>query len=137
MEMRLAAALICATIMSVGPALASNETEIVARIQQAVNACNRNDVAAFKRYLTPSPVAMDEVPPYHFQGAHALSDWENAYSADSSKNAITDPVITLRKATDIEVSGTHAYVVWPATYSYKQAGQPSQHNGIITFALEK
>ena len=53
------------------------------------------------------------------------------------KNAITDPVITLHKATHIDVTGTHAYVVWPTTYSYKQAGKPTQHDGIITFALEK
>ena len=138
--MRLALALVCAALISAGPALAaekSDRIEIVARIRAAVDACNRKDVTAFARYLTPSPIAVTETPPSPSQCAYALSDLEAAYEVDSGKNAVTEPEITLLRVKDIEISGTHAYVVWPAAYGFKQAGKRAEQYSTITVALEK
>jgi len=153
--MRLALALVCAALVSAGPARAaerpalaserSDKIEIVARIREAVDACNRHDVTALTGYLMPLPIVMDQVPPYQFQGqfqgTHAFPGWETSYDADSRadsrKNAITEPEITLLRVKDIEITGTHAYVVWPAAYGFKQAGKRSEHYSTITVALEK
>ena len=61
-----------------------------------------------------------------------------AYDADVKKNGITDGFVTLGKPRHVDVVGDHAYVVVPATYTWKQNGKPMKESGsTFTLALQK
>ncbi len=81
---------------------------------------------------------IDEFPPYAWQGPTACSDWANDFDANSKKDGITQPVVTLGKARHLEVTGERAYVVVPANYNFKRNGNPIAETGSTwTVALQK
>ena len=135
--MRAVLAFICAMIVLAGPAHASDRDDILSLIQQGIDSFNKGDPAAAAPHFLKSPVIIDDLPPYHFRGPTAMSDWGKSYDADSKKNAITEPSMKLLQVADVEISGTHAYVAWPAIYSFKQAGKPTQQDCSITVVLQK
>jgi hypothetical protein len=120
-------------------ALSSDETEVLSRIQQTIDAANRNIDTALASNFMPSVVLVDDLAPYVFQGpaADAILEWTNAYGADSVKNCITDFSMQLLKPRRVEVSGDRAYIVLPAVYSFKQRLRPMQKRGTITATLER
>jgi len=131
--------MICFTNLVATPALASNETEVLSRVQQTIDAANRNIDAALASNFTPSVVLVDDLAPYVFRGpaADAILEWSNVYGADSAKNSITDFSMKLLKPKRVEVSGDRAYIVLPAVYSFKQRLKPMQKRGTITATLER
>ena len=120
-------------------ALSPDETEVLSRIQQTIDAANRNIDSAPASNFMPSVVLVDDLAPYVFQGpaADAILEWRNAYDADSVKNSITDFSMQLLKPRRVEVSGDRAYIVLPAVYSFKQRLKPMQKRGTITATLER
>lgn len=95
--LRVVFVLLCMIITAISPALASDKDDAIARVRQAIDAWNKGDTAAVTPHLMPSLVIIDDLAPNHFQGANAVSDWLEAYAADSAKNAITDPSEQLSK----------------------------------------
>jgi hypothetical protein len=75
-------------------------------------------------------------PPYAWQGATACADWANDFDAFNKKDGITDPIATLGKPRHVDITGDRAYVVVPATYTYKQNGKKVTESGsTLTVAL--
>jgi hypothetical protein len=132
-------ALIRFTSLAATPALASDETDVLSRMQQTIDAANRNIDAALASNFMPSVVLVDDLAPYVFRGpaADAILEWSNAYGADSAKNSITDFSMKLLKPRRVKVSGDRAYIVLPAAYSFKQHLKPMQKRGTITATLER
>jgi hypothetical protein len=120
-------------------ALSSDETEVLSRMHQTIDAANRNIDTALASNFMPSVVLVDDLAPYVFQGpaADAILEWTNAHGADSVKNSITDFSMQLLKPRRVEVSGDRAYIVLPAVYSFKQRLRPMQKRGTITATLER
>jgi hypothetical protein len=118
-------------------ALASDRTDVLAKMQQSIDGFNTNDSAAMAANLMPSLVILDDLPPFHFQGPNAPSDWGNAFSAKAEEDEITEPGMKLLDATYVNVRGNHAYAVVPAIYSFKERNEPIQQDCIITAVLEK
>jgi hypothetical protein len=135
--LRLVFAFACITTMIGNPALASDKEDVISRVQQIVEAYNKNDPAAVTAHLMPSFVIIDDLAPNLFQGRNVVSDWGKANADDSAKNGITDPWMKLSKATYVNVSATHTYVVFPAVYSFKQSSKLSRQKCVITAVLEK
>jgi hypothetical protein len=52
-------------------ALASDRTDVLAKMQQSINGFNTNDTAAMAANLMPFLVIVDDLPPFHFQGPNA------------------------------------------------------------------
>ena len=81
---------------------------------------------------------IDEFPPYAWSGSGACSQWGKDYDADAKKNSVTDPSVWFGTAKHLDISGDRAYVVLPASYSYKQNGKPVKEAGAtLTIALQK
>jgi hypothetical protein len=81
---------------------------------------------------------IDEFPPYAWSGSGACSQWGKDYDADAKKNSVTDPSVWLGAAKHLDITGERAYVVLPASYSYKQNGKPVKEAGAtLTIALQK
>jgi hypothetical protein len=132
-------AMICFTSLAATPALASDEADVLSRMQQTIDAANRNIDAPLASNFMPSVVLVDDLAPYVFRGpaADAILEWSKAYGADSAKNSITDFSMKLLKPRRVKVSGDRAYIVLPAVYGFKQRLKPMQKRGTITATLER
>jgi hypothetical protein len=119
-------------------AAASDNTDIMATVHQFTDSLNKGDTkTALTACATPSSI-IDEFPPHEWQGATACADWARDFETYNQKNRITDPMATLGKPKHVDITGDRAYVVVPATYTYKQDGKRVTESGsILTVALQK
>ncbi len=130
-----------AIALVVGPAAASDKSEkadVMATVNQFINGINKGDTkSALAACAAPASI-IDEFPPYGWQGATACADWANDFDADNKKNGVTDSFATLSKPRHVDITGDRAYVVVPATYTYKQKGKRVTESGsTLTVALQK
>jgi hypothetical protein len=136
--MRIFAMLAAALAWSVVPALAAAPAGPMDPVNQFVDGMNHNNMKSAAAAYTPTASIIDEFPPHHWQGATAFADWSRDFGADSKKNGITDPWVTLGQPLQNVVTGDRAYVVVPTTYSFKQRGMSMRESdSIMTFALQK
>ena len=127
-----------AVVMAVGSSAASEKTDVMAPVHQFIDAVNKGDTKTALAACAAQASIVDEFPPYAWQGATGCSDWSNDFDAFNKKNGITDPVAKLGKPTHIDVTGDRAYVVIPASYTYRQNGKRTTESGsIMTVALQK
>jgi hypothetical protein len=129
-------------LMTIGTATAAEPTSddkarVVSLVKEAVDAWSRNDIEGAKRHMSPSVVLLDSTAPYIFQGPTAVADWVKAYAVESKALDISDSWQTLGEPTEVDVDGTHAYVVLPAVYGFKQHGEPVRVNATVTVVLGK
>jgi len=107
-------------------------------VQQFVDAFNAGDSAKALAQCTDEMAIVDEFPPHEWHGAGALQRWLGDYGVDAKRNGISEGVVTLGKATHVDVSGVYAYAVIPADYAFKRNGEKvAEHGSIFTFALHK
>jgi hypothetical protein len=124
--------------IAAGLAAASEKSDVMAPVHQFVDAGNKGDTKAALAACAAQASIIDEFPPHAWQGATACSDWWNDFDAYNKKNGITDGIVTLGKSRHIDITEDRAYVVVPATYSYKQNGKQVTESGAIwTLALQK
>jgi SnoaL-like domain len=119
-------------------AAADDKTDIMATVHQFTDGLNKGDTkTALSACAAPSSI-IDEFPPHEWQGATACADWANDFEAYNKKSGISDPIAKLGKPKHVDITGDHAYVVIPATYTYKQNGKRVTESGsIMTVALQK
>jgi ketosteroid isomerase-like protein len=112
---------------------------VLAPINKFLDSFNAGDMKAAE--ATHAGIAhltiIDEVPPFVWYGPTAFRAWSTDLGKDSTKNGITDQVVTLGTPTRIENDGEHAYVVAPAVYTFKQRGTPMRESAQMTFVLRK
>lgn len=112
---------------------ASDTSGVTAAIEHAVVAFNKGDMNAWTAACDSPASIIDNFSPFKWQGSRACADWASAYTANAKKNGITNGVVTLGTPWHVLVDGEHAYVVYPATFTYKQRGKQMKDNA--TFAL--
>jgi hypothetical protein len=130
----------CLAALSISPAFASDQSDVLKRMQQTIDEANQNiDPAKLAENFTPSVVLVDDLAPYVFSGApeEALGAWFKAYGADADRNGISGFSMQLLKPRDIEVTDGHAYIVLPAVYHFKQHNKAARIRGVITATLDK
>jgi hypothetical protein len=98
-----------AVMLAAGPAVASDQTDALAAVTQFIDGFNKGDVKTALAICAATAAIIDEFPPYSWQGPTACSDWANDFDANSKKEKITDPVVTLGKAKHVDVTGDRAY----------------------------
>lgn len=131
------AALFAITVAA-GPAAASDEADVIARLQQYAAVFNEGDMQKALAYCAAQSAIIDEFPPYQWQGAMGCADWARDLDAFRKQNAITDPIVTLGRPTAVMVTGDRAYVVVPSDLAYMQNGKPAAERGAIwTVTLQK
>lgn len=124
--------------LAAGPLLASDNTEVMATVNQLVDAFNKGDTKAVVAGSTDEMCIVDEFPPYEWHGAGTCLKWLADYDADAKKNGITEGKVAISKPRHVAVTGDRAYVVVPASYTYKQKGKPIKETGATwTFTLQK
>jgi hypothetical protein len=121
----------------VSPAFASGKTDVMAVVHQFGDSLNKGDVKTALAACAAQSSIVDEFPPYHWQG-NACADWANDFDAFNKQSGITDAIVTLGKPRHVDITGDRAYVVVPATYTFKQHGKRMTESGsTLTVALQK
>jgi ketosteroid isomerase-like protein len=119
-------------------AVAQDNSAVIARIHQFVDAFNHGDTKAMVAASADQVSIIDEFPPHSWSGAGAIAKWMSDYDADAKKNGITDGVVTIGSPRHIDVTADRAYVVVPSDYTYKQNGKVVKETGsIFTVVLQK
>ena len=122
----------------VGLAAASEQSVVLATVHQFIDGLNRSDVKSLVAACASPASIIDDFPPHTWQGPTACGDWAHAFDAANKRYKITDGIVTLATPWHVDVTGDRAYVVAPATYTYKQNGKPVRESGsILTVALKR
>ena len=124
-------------VVGMGPAIASQETDVMAPVHQFVDGFNKSDVKMCQSGCADQVFIIDDFPPHEWHGAGAISNWLNDYDAYARRNGITDGFVTLGKPRDIDITGVHAYVVVHTNFSLKKKGRLVKETGLMTLALHK
>lgn len=117
---------------------ASNSSGATAAVGRALAAFNRGDLKAWAASCTSPASVIDDFPPHTWQGATACADWSSAYAQYCKQNGVTDGIVMLGTPWHVAVTGNHAYLVYPATFTYKMHGKPIKESGaVFTLVLTK
>jgi hypothetical protein len=116
----LAAAIVFGTA---APAVASEQSDVMAPIHPFVDGFNKGDAKSALGACADEVSIIDEFPPHEWHGAGACAKWADDYMTNAKKDGITDGVVTLGKPRHVDVNGDRAYVVIPTNHTYKQNGK--------------
>jgi hypothetical protein len=84
------------------------DPQVVAPITKFIDAFNKGDMAgaAATHASGADLVIIDEVSPFVWRGAQALTTWAADLEADAKKKGITNQKVTLKPATRTETTGS-------------------------------
>ncbi len=116
----------------------SAKSAVVASVHQFIDGFNKGDTKMSLAVCADQASIIDDFPPHEWHGAGACAKWMNDFDSDARKNGITDGRVVLGTPLHVDITSDRAYVVSPATYTYKKNGKPVKEAGsIITLALQK
>jgi len=125
-------------LLTTATLVASDQSDVMAVVNQLVVAFNNGDTKSLLAGCTDEMSIIDEFPPHEWHGAGTCAKWLGDYDADAKKNGITDGVVSIGEPRHVDVTAERAYVVVPATYTYKQHGKPmNETDSTWTFALQR
>ena len=117
-----------------GTAIASDSSDVMATVNNAVASFNKQDGKTWLTLCISSASIISNIPPFQY---HSCADWWNAHAASDKHSEISGEKVTLGKAWDLTVTGDSAYGSFPATLVYKQKGHAVSTSGVLTIALQK
>jgi ketosteroid isomerase-like protein len=125
-------------IGSLSAAEKSDRAEILALLNQLVDAASKGDTKTFLAGMTDEMSIIDEFAPYEWHGPGTCAKWLADFDADNKARGITSTVISIGKPRHVDVTGDRAYVVVPAGYTYTQNGKAKKQSGATwTVTLQK
>ena len=124
--------------LAAGSAAATEKTDVMVPVHQFVDGFNKGDVKSALAACADQTSIIDEIPPHEWHGPGACSNWAGDFDADAKKNGISDGIVTIGKPRRVDITGDRAYVVVPASYTFKQKGKMAKEAGsMLTLALQK
>ncbi len=121
----------------VASAAYAGDAAVQAPIHQFIDNFNKGDAKAAKAAHVASPSIIDEVSPHHWSGPKAFDTWVADLTKSEAVEGRTGGAVTLSSATREVVSGNHAYVIVPATYTFQQKGKTMHEVSQMTYVLTK
>ena len=105
---------------------------------QYVDAFNQGDAAGMATTFAIPGSILDGMSPHVWQGPTATQDWYRDVLVEGKQHGASDYFITLSEPLHNNVTGDNAYVVVPATMTFKVRGeQVTQSGAVFTVALRK
>ena len=135
--MKLIAALAGLSVPVLGSAAYAGDTVVEAPIHQFVDSLSKGDVTGAKAAYVASPSITDEMAPHHWSGPLAFENWVADLTKSEAIEGKTGGRLTMRPAVRKVVSGDHAYVIVPSTYTFKQNGRMMHEVSQMTYVLAK
>ena len=124
-------------LLMTAPMAQAGDAGVEATLRQFADAFNKGDMKAAKALHVAAPNITDEVAPYHWSGPKAFDDWGADLNKAEAAEGKSGGQATMGAPTRENISGTDAYVIVPATYTYKQKGVTMRETSQFTFAMTK
>ena len=118
-------------------AMAEDDAALMKPIDGFITSTGQGKTVEAFGYFTPSQSIIDEFAPYHWSGPKAASTWWAGFLADSKTSGMTEADMRLGQPKRILQSARHAYVVVPATLTFKLKGAAGHEDGVFAFTLDK
>ena len=113
-------------------------TDPVAAVGQYINAFNEGDREAMVATFAVPGSILDGMAPHVWQGPTASQDWYRDVLTEAKRHGASNYSVTLGEPLHNNTTGDSAYVVVPATMTFKVHGQQvTQTGAIFTVALRK
>jgi len=110
----------------------------VSAVHQYIDGFNKADVKAMAAMCADPMSILDGMAPHVWHGPTATQDWHRDVLIEGEHAGATDYQVILDKALHANVTDDAAYVVVPATMTFKLKGkQVTQSGAVFTVALRK
>ena len=120
------------SVLTAGPALASDKGDIMAVLKQWISS-EAGSVAA----CADDAAVIDDLPPFEWHGPGACSRWQKDAEAFDKQEGATDTAGTMGDPQQFVISGDRAYVVLPTTFAFTQKGKRVKEAATSTLVLHK
>ena len=107
----------------------SDTSEAFATVRQYIDAFNKGDVKAMSSLFAPSGAILDGMAPHLWQGPTAAQDWYKDVLTEGDHLGASGYFVTLGEPRHVNVTDNAAYVVVPATMTFKLRGQQVTQTG--------
>jgi ketosteroid isomerase-like protein len=116
----------------------SQTTDPMAAVHQYIDSFNKGDAKGMAAACANPVSILDGMAPHSWAGPTACEDWYKDVLAEGEREDASGYVVTLGKPRHLNVNGDAAYVVLPATMTFKHKGkQVTQTGATWTLALRK
>jgi ketosteroid isomerase-like protein len=110
----------------------------LAAVRQYINAINKGDREAMAAAFADPGSILDGMAPHVWQGPTASQDWYRDVLVEGEHHGASDYFVTLGEPLHNNNTAASAYVVVPATMTFKIRGQQvTQIGAILTGALRR
>ena len=110
----------------------------MAAVRTYIDAFNKGDAAAMAATFAVPGSILDGMAPHVWQGPTATQDWYRDVLVEGKQHGASNYFVTLGEPLHNNISGDSAYVVVPATMTFKVQGKPvTQSGAIFTVARRK
>jgi ketosteroid isomerase-like protein len=110
----------------------------VAAVRQYVDAFNKGDAKGMAATFAVPGSILDGMAPHLWQGPTAAHDWYKDVLIEGKQHGASDYFVTVGEPLHNNVTGNSAYVVVPATMTFKMGGkQVTQSGAFFTVALRR
>ena len=135
--MKSAIALAGAAVLLFAPVAHAANPAVEAPVHQFLDGFNKGDVKSAKAAHVAAPSISDEIAPHHWSGPAAFDTWVADLTKSEAAEGKSGGQVTLGKVSREVISGAHAYVIVPATYTFQQKGKTMHEVSQMTFVLAK
>jgi len=119
------------------PTFAASDAGVDAAVRAFADAFHKGDMKAVKAMHVSAPTIIDEMAPHYWSGAGAFDSWVVDLGKFESAQSISGGQVTIGAPVTQIVSGDHAYVVAPSSYSFQQKGAAMREMAQITIVMDK
>jgi ketosteroid isomerase-like protein len=107
-------------------------------LRKYIDAFNKGDTAGMAATFAVPGSIIDGMAPHVWQGPTAAQDWYRDVLIEGEHHGASEYFVTLGEPLHNDVTGDSAYVVVPATMTFKLQGkQITQSGAVYTVALRK
>jgi ketosteroid isomerase-like protein len=110
----------------------------MATVREYIDGFNKGDPKAMAAAFAVPASILDGMAPHVWQGPTAALDWYRDVLVEGEQHGASDYVVTLGEPLHNNVTGDSAYLVVPATMTFKAHGKKlSQSGAVFTVALRR
>jgi ketosteroid isomerase-like protein len=110
----------------------------MAAVRQYIDGFNKGDVEVMAATFADPGSILDGMAPHVWHGPTATQDWYRDVLIEGKQHGASDYFVTLGEPLHNNVTGDSAYMVIPATMTFKVGGkQVTQSGAVFTVALRK
>jgi ketosteroid isomerase-like protein len=107
-------------------------------VRQYIDGFNKGEVKVMAATFAVPGSILDGMAPHVWQGPTATQDWYRDVLVEGEQHGASDYFVTLGEPLHNNVTGDSAYVVVPATMTFKMRDeQVTQSGAVFTVALRK